>query len=472
MEEHTGRTLAWLGLIPIVAAVARPLVDPDLWWHLRTGRLITESGIPDADPYSFTVRGRTWVTHEWLSEVIMWTIHDRSGAAGLIVAFTLIGALAFGIAFATSQARPGTTSFIAALAAWAAAVATGVRPQMFNLVGLAFALWIMERVRRSGRARDGWPLIVVTILWVNLHSGYLLGCAVVGAHVLGALIERKRRHGAELTALALACFAVAVVNPSGAAMWRYPFDTLRSPVMRDFIAEWASPDFHEAAFAPFLALLVISAVSMVVGRTTLPPVHGLLLATTAVAALQSIRHIAVFAIVAVPIVAPHVDAVVDRLRSRRAVRAGETAATGPPKAFTAMIALLTVVASIGLMSSAVAANDIVTERDLPSDAVDYLERTGLVAEPGFNQYRFGGYLIWRDVPVFVDGRADVYGDEFLSTYVETHRVGADWRRALDDHGVAWIMIEPDHELGVILDEAHDWQRTFGDDIAVIFERSD
>src|SRR5262249_10898242 len=50
----------------------------------------------------------------------------------------------------------------------------------------------------------------------------------------------------------------------------------------------------------------------------------------------------------------------------------------------------------------------------PNGAVDYVKRhvTGRV----FNSYDFGGYLIFSDIPTFVDGRADLYGDDFLQKY--------------------------------------------------------
>ena len=108
----------------VVAAAVRPTVDPDFWWHLRTGELIWTSGIPDSDPYSFTVPGRAWITHEWLSETILYGLYRSLGLAGLIVVFALLTTAAFGLVFAASEARARPTAAITALAAAAAAVAS------------------------------------------------------------------------------------------------------------------------------------------------------------------------------------------------------------------------------------------------------------------------------------------------------------------------------------------------------------
>lgn len=463
----------------VVAATARPIIDPDFWWHLRTGQRIVEEGIPRVDPYSFTVPGRTWVTHEWLSEVVLWTLWSRlGGAVALIIFFTALATSAFWLAYRTSFARRVPTAVVAALASWAAAVATGVRPQMFNLFGLAVVLWACERIRVGSQPiwKLGW-LVPLTIIWANLHSGYLLGVAVLGVYAVAELITRRTKPALGIGAVTAACFAGAAINPSGVAMWRYPFDTLRSPVMRDFIAEWASPDFHAPVYAPFLVLLVISVVSVVASKMSLPAAHALLLGGTGVASLQSVRHIAVFAIVTVPVISPHLAAAYDRVRTTRRQRSGSAQRDPAPGFFQVGIRLLGGLVGAAMLAGAVSSNDLAQERTLPVAAVDYLESSGLAESRGFNQYRFGGYLIWRDIPVFIDGRADVYGDEFLSTYVDTHRVAPNWSESLDANGVQWVLVEPDHALTTMLTASADWEPAPGwedtaeTDVATIFRRS-
>ena len=57
--------------------------DPDLWWHTKTGLMILEKGsIPDTDLFSFTAYGKTWINHEWLSDVVFaiaWHIAKDKG---------------------------------------------------------------------------------------------------------------------------------------------------------------------------------------------------------------------------------------------------------------------------------------------------------------------------------------------------------------------------------------------------------
>src|SRR5919197_4765573 len=59
--------------IPVVVAlcpVAVPVLDPDIWWHLRVGQWVVEHGtVPQTDPFSQA--GRPWVAYSWLYEVTL-----------------------------------------------------------------------------------------------------------------------------------------------------------------------------------------------------------------------------------------------------------------------------------------------------------------------------------------------------------------------------------------------------------------
>src|SRR6266496_4508271 len=116
----------WFGLL---AMTARTATDPDLWWHLRTGQWIMESGhIPHADPFSFTRAGQPWVAHEWLSEVIFYEIWKQAGAAGLIVFGAVITAAGFMLLYWRCPGKPHWAAAATVLGALASAPAWGARP--------------------------------------------------------------------------------------------------------------------------------------------------------------------------------------------------------------------------------------------------------------------------------------------------------------------------------------------------------
>src|ERR1700681_523717 len=87
-------------LFGLLAMTARPATDPDLWWHLRTGQWIVESGhVPHSDPFSFTRAGHAWISHEWLSEVAFYELWKHGGAAALIILSAIVTTAGFMLLF-------------------------------------------------------------------------------------------------------------------------------------------------------------------------------------------------------------------------------------------------------------------------------------------------------------------------------------------------------------------------------------
>jgi hypothetical protein len=452
-------------------------IDPDLWWHLRTGEIIVDQGIPSVDTLSFTVAGTPWVTHEWATQVGMWGLWSLGGSTALILAFGAIVVAAYAMAFATSRARPMTTAAVMVLAAATSMIATAPRPQMLNLFCLALIILALERMR-DGRldARWIWAMPVLTTVWANLHSGYLTGVVVLGVYAVCERLEVRRTGGrampaaiiGRLPAVTVVAFVAAAANPSGWHLWVYPFETLQSDAMRRYIVEWHSPDFHSPWFWPFVLLLALTAVSMVASRRSPGWTPQMLVLGSALAGMQSMRHIPLFAIIAIPVVADQVDAALARRRNGPPV-AGRLARSAP---IAVLVAGSGVIIATMFVSSVISVNDEAVAESYPEAAVDVLVASGLDTEPGFNAYQWGGYLIWRDLPVYIDGRADVYGDEFMEWYFRAEDVEDGWREPLDEPRVQWALLAPDAELGVMLDEVDDWTSIYDDGVAELFYRCD
>ena len=113
--------------------------------------------------------------------------------------------------------------------------------------------------------------------------------------------------------------------------------------------------------------------------------------------------------------------------------------------------------------------------DLPKGAADYLilnkERfSGLNM---FNTYRWGGYLIWRLYPhyrVFIDGRADLYGD-FIGEYYKVMELRPDVHEVLKKYNISLIIIPVNSTLDTYLKEKSSWRQIYSDNTSVIYLRT-
>ena len=106
------------------------------------------------------------------------------------------------------------------------------------------------------------------------------------------------------------------------------------------------------------------------------------------------------------------------------------------------------------------------QRFAPTAAVAFVAQQQ-VAGAVFNDYEFGGYLIFNGIAPFVDGRADVYGDGFLRRYADV----AALPDILDQYRITWTLLDPHDPRVALLDHLPGWQRIYGDDIAVVHRRA-
>jgi len=467
-------------LIALFVMGVRETLDADMWWHLRTGEFILQNGIPQQDVFSFTVPEHAWVTHEWLSQVVMWLIYEAGGFPGLIIVFALLTAVTYWLIYLVCDGRPYLAGFLLLLAALTSAIVWGARPQMFNLLLTAVFVHIVERVKDGRYGRWAlWLLPVFILFWANFHSGYLLGVVLLGTYVVGEGAQRwfdKTDDRTlswplirQLVLVTIVSFLVAALNPSGPELWIYPFFTLGSTAMQTYIQEWHSPDFHLSLFWPFAAMLAAGVISFIYSRRRVTFSDILLFFGTGAAGLLSARNIPLFALVAVPVIARHALSALNQTKLYPAL-SGEVEAAEPAGVMQVLNWLILVVALLGALGwtlSTIENNDTAVAAQFPVQAVDFLEANGLGQARGYNSYNWGGYLIWRGLPVFVDGRADVYGDEFLFFYREAFDVKDTWQAPLQVYDVEYVLMENGAPLTAVL-AASGWQEIYSDDVAQIF----
>jgi hypothetical protein len=85
--------------------------------------------------------------------------------------------------------------------------------------------------------------------------------------------------------------------------------------------------------------------------------------------------------------------------------------------------------------------------------------------PIFNWYDWGGYLIWKLYPerrVYIDGRADVYGDAFIEEFLRASKGQGDWRELLNRNGIRTVIVKPDSPLAGLLLKEEGWSKAFED----------
>ena len=102
----------------------------------------------------------------------------------------------------------------------------------------------------------------------------------------------------------------------------------------------------------------------------------------------------------------------------------------------------------------------------------YLKQANITGNTFTDPNIWGGYVIWAmpSNPVYIDGRIDMYGDDFVKEYLNIIWGGADWREPFNRYGVRIVIVAPNSVLSRELHETSEWSQVFSDDTAVVFVR--
>jgi hypothetical protein len=454
------QALAMAAIFAVVLFAPAVLLDGDTYWHLAAGDwMIDHRRVLTVDVFSHTYAGRPWLSHEWLAEVVMAFAVRLGGWNGLLILCGAAAAATIGVVGSRLRRFLSPTSLVVALALIMALMAPSLltRPHLVALPLLA--IWTVEllRARDLGRApRLFLPLLMLA--WANLHASYALGLAVMGVFALEALVEGRKDPWPVIRAWApvgLLCLGAAMLTPHGPAGLLYPFQT-SSMATLTAITEWAPADFTKPG--PFELTLLATLFVCLRHGVRIPVFRLALLLLLLHLGLQHARHQTLLAVVAPLILAPALaeawgrERVVE-VRSRAIVLAFAVLAVG--------------LAAARYMKPVVREGDAAT----PAAALAHLP-PGLAERPVFNAYRFGGFLIYRGVRPFIDGRADMYGDAFFTAYLEARdKGGPALDRTLARYKIDWTLLQAGEPLVREMDAKPGWRRVWSDRYAVVHART-
>lgn len=453
-----------------------PLGDHDGWWHLAAGRLITEEGrVAHTDPFSHTRAGAEWVMHGWGWEAALFGAWSRLGPWGVILLKAWLAGLTFAAMLLLALRRRSNALVAVAVTALGAVAMVpwlNERPQVALPLLTLGALHLMQSYRKGRRRALLWyPALMV--LWVNLHGSFPLGLALLGLFGLCELVRvpalglrralpaPMMRPSAFLAGVLVLATVACFVNPSGARGALYPLDYFSGELdwATRAIGEWRPPNWHQSHLMPLLALMLLAVTALALSPVSPAPFDLLCTLLGLFMALKWSRYGPLFITLAAPIVAMHVTAWVEQVLTRRHRLEGRVGAWSrserpwSPALGWALIAALLALAAVHVPPRGDTGRLIRLDR-FPVAAAEVIALNDLQGNM-FNAYHWGGYLIWRfygeRCPVFIDGRADVYGEAVWQDYRRVSRAREDWRATLDRHDVQYVLAEANWPVCRVLD---------------------
>jgi hypothetical protein len=415
-------------------AVGLPSSDPDMWWHLASGRWMVEhrEGLR-VDIFSSTVTGSPYALGETWGEIALYLAYAAGSWTGIAVLRAALVALA---AWALTRAalRAAGPAVAVPLAVVALVLSKPIwtdRPQLFSLALFPVLLDLLLAAR-GGSRRALVATVPLVLVWSGLHAAYALGITLLWIFAASALVER--RPALPFLAAAAAATLAVTFDPAALSLVR-AIDHVGSAT-RGIVEE--SPVDVLTPYGALFALVLggTLAAFLLAGADVLA---ALTLAPLLALALSAQRHIPFFAMAAVPFVARSLEI----LRERASMTRVRWPLRPVPQPATAGLVVAVWAGAIASLATVDPRPDLAR---YPAAALPALRASSGVL---FNEYDWGGYLIWNapERPDFIDGRLFPFlADDVLGGYRRAIRVLPGWRAVLDRWNVTQALLAPDRSL--------------------------
>ncbi len=422
------------------------LSDPNTGVHVRTGEwILIHHAVPREDLFSFSIPGQPWRDWEWLSDAMYALLHRWNGLASIVTISLAVLCLMSVVIYRTAcfHARPAVAFAVTCLVVAVTTVHWLARPHLFSWLLLAAFCWVVERSRATGRRAYLLVLPVLMVLWVNLHPGFVAGLALLTVWFVAAVVNWSKRFvrqngtGEEQARgwtcwfglIGLACLAATLANPYGLLLPVCAAAGLWNAWRRRFA--WC--------------VLLLGGVHL---------------------ALAAVRNVPICAVLCAAPVASLIEELVGQYSStipfdgtgRRmfSLRAGRAICCG-------VASLL----AFGAFWSK--PQRLMPESSLPVAAVTHLPPGRL-----FTSDAWADYVIYTNSGrrVFFDCRSDVYGGEFVQTYLRVMKAEPGWQEVLMKYRIAVALVPRTSAISAALASSIEWKLSYADETAAVFERSE
>lgn len=287
---------------------APQITMPDMGWHLaQADWMITHGAFLHQDLFNYPNLHAPLINEYPAYQAVIW-IAWRLGEPGAAALCAGLLVFVYGLYFRAGRKLHFPPTLLGAsllLSLFLAISHFTLRPELATSLGIVFFTTFLLLYRDESDWKQFWPLALAQVLWVNSHSGFILGPALVFGFGLEIILRDclKQRRFPRATAtrwlrvillISLSC----LLTPYGPARLWLPFYHQGSELIRAYVTEMQPLLFNPYDFAVILMLLQLVLIAIACLRYRGGLCWSFLVITLGFfyATFTSERHLSVFAI--------------------------------------------------------------------------------------------------------------------------------------------------------------------------------
>lgn len=460
--------------------------ENDIFWQLKMGEdIIRYHFFPTLDIYSSTAKGAIWTLHEWIPSVLFYLVNLHFGSAGLIISKAILVAITFSL-FLLLFNKLKINLYVSLVIFVLAALVNSrgvwvVFPSIFEYLFLVITLYALEIYKKENAAKISIFLSVFSLLWANSHASFFLLPITIGAFVVGKLISNflskkykwyKPLESNHLTwnelKFLIYPFIISLftpfMTPSGYWTWLYPF-RISLGKFTSYVSEyqhfWQVWTWNWADFVDGFSFILMILVWIIfwLAKKHLHLYDLFLGVIFTGLALSAARHLAIFALVALFLIARYTKVWMGEYRgiiARSLLK-------------DILVIVLIVCATFFYKTRVVNFGFALSEDGYPKTAAELINGSGISGNM-FNHYNYGGYLIWKmpKYPVFIDGRLEMYLNGVGEDYETIISGGPGYQLLIDKYKINFFLVYLTDPIVMDLVNDPNWKYVYHDSQYVVF----
>ena len=433
-------------------------IDPDYLWHIKAGEYMLQHGLLTKDVFSWSVFSEYWMSHEWLFEIIISFLKSIFGNLHLFI-YCFINTLLLLLIIYKGNKSHLQQNIIFTIIWFACSLilvfAMECRPHMMSNCLLALTIYFLYGLYRNEESKKIYFLPLISILWANVHGGssnlpYLLCLLflIAGAFQFQfSKIEAKRltkKQVIKYVSIMFLCMISVCINLHGFKMFIYPYENMLDTTMLQNITEWRSTTLSEPSHYVYFALLLLIICIFLFSKKKIEFMDFILLGFCAYLGLKSIRFWFYTYIIMSFVVFYYVP--------KRKEDKGTNLCM---IVLSCLLILLFVCRGNTILKPTY--QYVLTSSDIKVVEEEKPERL-------YNMYDYGGDLVYHDIPVFIDGRADLYGKHNYKDYLKISKLEGDYVSIIQKYDFDYFLVDEKYPISTYLKNCEDYE--------LIYQRED
>lgn len=477
--------MGWIAILAI--GFVGKAFQNDTFYTIKIGELISKHGIDMMDHFSFHA-GLKYTYPHWLYDLFIYQIYHFFGLTGIYISSIVLFIILLWILFKVNKKLShslGVAAFATFIGALALSGFVTARAQLVSFILFALEIYLIEMFLQEKRKKYALGLLGISLLLCNIHvavwpfyfivylpylaEGFILWLGEKW-QFLGKILKKKfdseRNTWVKyLVVIMLLSLVTGLITPIGDTPYTYLIKTMlgnsQNYIQEHQMMSWIDSPFtiiivFETLFLAVFTKVKLRDVFMVLGLTLM--------------AIFSIRHVSLLALIGTVCFARVFSSFV----KKASIFNDDRIINFFTKKYVIIGAFLIAFTFTGIFFSKQLKKDYLDEEFYPIEAVKYIKENVNIEEMRlFNEYNFGSYLLFNDIPVFIDSRADLYTKQFsgfdYDIFDDYEFIVGSYQEKFDFYGITYVLIYNNAFCEILKDDKN-YKVLYTDDYFTFFEK--